>query len=67
MKRKRISCSKLTMFGKVENPCHKILCDIVAEEVEQTGDEVIVKDLKEIRLKCNQCKSITKIVINHVA
>ena len=63
MERKRIGCSKIVNFGGIKNPCHKILCDIVAEEsVEGENETVTVKGLREIRLKCTQCKSITRII-----
>jgi len=64
MMRKRISCNKILDFGRTENPCHKILCDIVAEEVTQIENEVLVKGLETVRIKCSSynCKQITTII-----
>jgi len=53
-------------FGGVKNPCHKILFDIVAEEVTQTENEVLVKGLETVKIKCSSqnCKQITTIIVN---
>ncbi len=61
--RKRISCNKILDFGRTKNPCHKILCDVVAEEIEETENEVLVKGLETVRIKCSShnCKQITTI------
>jgi hypothetical protein len=67
MIRKRVSCGRMLDFRGVKNPCHKILCDIVAEEVEETAEnKVLVKGLREVRVKCSShnCKQITTITIN---
>ena len=63
MKRVRLQCEHLRKFGGVENPCHKILCEVVAEEVAVEGTEYIVTDLKEMRIKCfhPDCRRITVI------
>lgn len=52
-------------FGGAKNPCHKILCDIMAEEIEETENEVLVKGLETVRIKCTSpaCKQITTITI----
>lgn len=66
MIRKRVSCNRMLDFGGAKNPCHKILCDVVAEEIEQTENDVLVKGLREVRIKCSSynCKRITTITIN---
>jgi len=62
MERKRISCYKILRFGRVENPCHKILCEIMAEDFTVEDDEITVKKLQRIKVKCNQCKTVTTII-----
>jgi len=49
----------------VENPCHKILCEVIAEDVVEEDMEYTVTNLKEIRIKCfhPQCGRITVIKI----
>jgi len=65
MERRRLQCKHLRQFGKVENPCHKILCEVIAEDVVEEDMEYTVTNLKEIRIKCfhPQCGRITVIKI----
>ncbi len=65
--RKRISCNRMLDFGRTENPCHKILCDINAEEIEEAENEVLVKGLETVRIKCSSCKTITTITTRRKA
>jgi len=61
--RQRIQCKYLKKFGGVENPCHKILCEIVADEVTEEDGDYVVKGFRELKLKCSDanCKRITTI------
>ena len=61
--RQRVQCKHLKKFGRAENPCHKILCEIVADEVTEENGEYAVKGFRELRLKCpdSNCKKITTI------
>lgn len=61
--RKRIQCKHLKKFGRVENPCHKILCEIVADEVTEEDNDYIIKGFRELKLKCGECKRLTTIKI----
>ncbi len=63
MERKRISCNKILKFGRMENPCHKILCEIMADDFTIVGDEIIVTKLRQVKVKCGHCKTVT-IIIN---
>ena len=65
MIRKRIGCNRMLNFGGVKNPCHKILFDVTAEEVKESENEVLVKGLETVRIKCSSCKQMTTITINN--
>jgi len=62
MERKRVSCSRILKFGRVENPCHKILCEIMAEDFTIVENEITVKGLQQVKVKCNSCKMVTTII-----
>ena len=63
MRRERLQCKHLRMFGRVENPCHKILCEIIAEDAVEKDGEYTVTNLQEIRIKCfsADCRKVTVI------
>lgn len=62
MERKRVSCSRLLRFGRMENPCHKILCEIMAEDFTIVENEITVKGLRQVKVKCSHCKTVTTII-----
>ena len=63
--RRRVQCNHERRFGKVKNVCHKILCEIVAEDVKEEGADYVVTGLREVRVKCpdDRCKKITTIKV----
>ena len=63
MERMRLQCKHLRMFGRVENPCHKILCEIIADDAVEKDGEYLVTNLSEIRIKCfsPDCRRVTVI------
>jgi len=48
-------------FGKVENPCHKILCEVEAKDVIKENGSITVIGLEKLRIKC-RCGGITEII-----
>ena len=59
--RKRIQCGTLLKFGKAENPCHKILCEVEAKEVIEEDGSITVIGLEKLRIKC-RCGGMTEII-----
>ena len=57
----RVTCEWKKMFGKVWNPCRKILADVKGTIVSNKEGEIAVKDLKEVVLKCPGCGNKTVI------
>lgn len=57
-KRKRLLCESEKQFGKVTNPCRKILCEVYAEEIIEEDDEgnIVLVNAEKIIFKCS-CKS----------
>ena len=64
MGRKRVSCNRILRFGRMENPCHKILCEIMADDFTIKEDEITVTGLKQVKVKCGRehCKMVTTII-----
>ena len=60
--RKNVLCEHLCWFGKKQNPCRKVLANIVAEKIEQKEDEILVEGLEQLTLKCSRngcgCKTV---------
>jgi len=48
-------------FGRVENPCHKILCEVEAKEVVEEDGNITVIGLEKLRIKC-RCGGMTEII-----
>ena len=59
--RKRIQCGNMLKFGNVENPCHKILCEVEAKDVIEENGSITVIGLEKLRIKC-RCGGITEII-----
>ena len=54
--RRRMLCESSTRFGKVINPCHKILFEAYAKDVIDEDEEtIIVVKPEKIIFKCPTC------------
>ena len=52
--KKLILCEHKFLFGKILNPCRKVVASIKAKTIEQKEDLVIIEGLEEIILKCSR-------------
>lgn len=56
--RRRMTCESDKRFGKVINPCHKILFEVYAKDVIDEDDETIIAvEPEKITFKCPSCGS----------
>jgi len=59
----RVLCEFKKWFGKVKNPCRRVLAEMDGKIVKIAEGEIEVEGTKEIILKCNGCGKKTKIKI----
>ena len=59
----RILCEFKKWFGKVKNPCRRVLAEMDGVIIKEKEGEIEVKGTSEIVLKCNGCGKKTTIKI----